>query len=130
MMQVGCCPFPETAGNADVCLGGGFQCAPFYHAHFRVNNCFGSQMMCLSGHQSEYVAGQKESADLPAAISQNLVGADGTANDLINKFCRFAFAVNFFVLGIGMFSCDECRVSLETETPRHLQWEWLGIEGD
>jgi hypothetical protein len=42
-------------------------------------------------------------ADLAASVRKQLVGANGTANDLIDEFRRFVLAVDFLFLAVAEF---------------------------
>src|SRR5690348_17691996 len=53
------------------------------------------------GFESENVAGEVEGADLPAAVAQDLVGANRAADHLVEILAGIVFAVN---LGVALES--------------------------
>ena len=64
-----------------------------------------------SGFQPEHVARQEKGADLPPSVGKQLVGPDRAADDLVDIFRRFIFAVDFLVLPVGKLRGDETRMS-------------------
>src|SRR5262245_9436750 len=67
--------------------------------------------MLRIGFEAKYVARQMEGADLAAAVGQELVGANGAADHLVDILGLLILAVDLFVLAIGEFRGDEARMA-------------------
>src|ERR1700739_1409938 len=82
------------------------------HQYFGISNSFGYKRMPLGGFQSENVAGQVETADLSAAIAENFVCADCSADDFIKSIRRLILVDDLHSARIVSAAADELHPAI------------------
>ena len=82
------------------------QAASFHQPYCRIDDCFRGEAVDRTVLQPENVAGQVESADLAAAIGEELVAANRTVDDLVDVVGRLRLSVNLGTPVVFEFAQD------------------------
>src|SRR5207302_8363139 len=101
----------EIGSNLDVRSGGSLEAATLHQADSCIGYGFGGQAMRRTGIETEHVAGQVERADLAPSVVEKLVGANRTADHLIDVFGRLTFAINLLLFPVGIFGGNHARTA-------------------
>src|SRR6266702_6499838 len=111
MPEVACRHGPQITCNLHIDAGGLFEAAALHEPHGGVNNGFSGQPMDSSRFEPENVTRQMECADLTPSVGKQLVGANRTADHLVDIFRGIILAVDFLVLPVGELGGYQARMS-------------------
>src|SRR6516165_10086231 len=83
------------------------------YQHFGIGNRFGRERMSFAGFQPENIAGQIETADLTAAVAENFVRANSSADDLVEPISRFILVNDLYSARIVSDAADELHAAIQ-----------------
>ena len=92
---------PQLTGNVAVARGKRLDRAALDDDDFGIGDGFGGERMLAANLVTEEVARQIELTDLAPAVVQDLGGADGAADELVEIFGRFILPVDLRIADEG-----------------------------